>query len=116
MWRRLTRTARLPSDYYWKVLSGGARDAALPPHRGLCATRRSCSAQNPRKSHASHARRRAVSHSPRDLVLAWNTHELRAIPRNSSVTHIAICPYFAQMAHRLCRSQRLYPRLQPEAT
>jgi hypothetical protein len=52
---------------------------------------------------------------PRDIARAWKLHELKLIPRDARVTHIAIDPYFAQLAPKLGRSRRLYRGLRPSA-
>jgi hypothetical protein len=116
MWRRLNAHGTVAHDYYWKVLAAERVMRLYRHDRGALAYEARLQARKNSSEEVMHPRSATPRfHSPRDLVRAWKTHELRAIPRNASVTHIAIGPYFAQMAHRLGRSQRLYRGLRPEA-
>jgi hypothetical protein len=116
VWRRLTRGGEVAHDYYWKVLAAkrvmrlyrGDRAALLYEAHLQARKNSSEEVMHPRSSTQQFD-------TPRDLVRAWRRHELRAIPRNASATHIAISPYFGQLAHRLGRSQRLYRGLRAEA-
>jgi hypothetical protein len=116
IWRRLNARGAVAYDYYWKVLAA-ERVMRLYRHgRGALAYEGRLQARKNSSEEVMHPRSATPRfHTPRELVRAWKKHELRAIPRNASVTHIAIGPYFAQMAHRLGRSQRLYRGLRPEA-
>jgi hypothetical protein len=116
MWRRLNAHGTDAYDYYWKVLAAQRVMRLYRHDRGALAYESLLQARKNSSEEVMHPRSSTPRfHSPRDLVRAWKTHELRAIPRNASVTHIAIGPFFAQMAHRLGRSQRLYRGLRPEA-
>ncbi|MDX6473495.1 MAG: hypothetical protein QOK22_2311 [Gaiellaceae bacterium] len=116
IWRRLTDRGQVASDYYWKVLAAERVMRLYRANSGALAYEARLQARKNSSEEVMHPRSATPRfHSPRDLVRAWKTHELRAIPRNATVTHIAIGPYFAQMAHRLGRSQRLYRGLRPGA-
>jgi hypothetical protein len=116
MWRRLNAHGAVAYDYYWKVLAAERVMRLYRHDRGALAYESKLQSKKNSAEEVMHPRSATPRfHSPRDLVRAWKKHELRAIPRNASVTHIAIGPYFAQMAHRLGRSQRLYRGLRPEA-
>jgi hypothetical protein len=116
MWRRLNAHGTIASDYYWKVLAAERVMRLYRNDRGALAYEAKLQARKNSSEEVMHPRSATPRfHSPRELARAWKKHELRAIPRNASVTHIAIGPYFAQMAHRLGRSQRLYRGLRPEA-
>jgi hypothetical protein len=116
MWRRLNAHGTVAYDYYWKVLAAERVMRLYRHDRGALAYESKLQSKKNSSEEVMHPRSSTPRfHSPRDLVRAWKKHELLAIPRNASVTHIAIGPYFAQMAHRLGRSQRLYRALRPEA-
>jgi hypothetical protein len=116
MWRRLNAHGSVAYDYYWKVLAAERVMRLYRHDRGALAYESLLQGRKNSAEEVMHPRSATPRfRAPRDLVRAWKTHELRAIPRNASVTHIAIGPYFAQMAHRLGRSQRLYRGLRPEA-
>jgi uncharacterized protein YcbK (DUF882 family) len=116
VWDRLNAHGAVASDYYWKVLAAERVMRLYRNDRGALAYEARLQARKNSSEEVMHPRSSTARfHSPRELVRAWKKHELRAIPRNASVTHIAIGPYFAQMAHKLGRSQRLYRGLRPEA-
>jgi hypothetical protein len=116
MWRRLNAHGSVAYDYYWKVLAAERVMRLYRRDRGALAYEGRLQARKNSSEEVIHPRSATPRfHTPRELALAWKKHELRAIPRNASVTHVAIGPYFAQMAHRLGRSQRLYRGLRPEA-
>lgn len=116
MWRLLNANGPIAYDYYWKVLAAERVMRLYRSDRGALLYETQLQSRKNSSEEVMHPRSATSQfRSPRDLVKAWKTHELRAIPRNASVTHIAIGPYFAQMAHKLGRSQRLYRGLRPEA-
>lgn len=116
IWRALTVHGSVAHDYYWKVLAAERVMHLYRSDRGALVYEAHLQARKNSAEEVMHPRSSTPRfHSPRDLVRAWKTHELRAIPRNASVTHIAIGPYFAELAHSLGRSQRLYRGLRPEA-
>lgn len=116
VWRRLVSRGDVAHDYYWKVLAAQRVMRLYRGNRAALVYEAHLQARKNSSEEVMHPRSSTQRfYSPRDLVHAWRTHELRAIPRNASATHIAIGPYFAQLAHRLGRSQRLYRGLRPEA-
>jgi hypothetical protein len=112
-WRRLNALDDSTRDYYWKVLAA-ERLMWLYRHdrRALAFEQR----QQARKSSAEEVLHPASVtprfRSPRALAAAWRRHELRRIPRGH---HLALARSFAQMAHSLGRSGRLYRGVRPGA-
>jgi len=112
-WARLANLSDDTRDYYWKVLAA-KRLMRLYRHdrRALFFQAR----QQARKSSAEEVLHpRSVTprfRSPRQIAGAWRAGHLRRIPRGH---HLVLAPTFAQMAHRLGRSKRLYRGLNRDA-
>jgi hypothetical protein len=101
-------------DYYWKVL---AAQRVMRLYRRDPAALTYVSRLQSRKSSAEevmHPRSRTLRFTtPSAIAGAWKRHLLRAIPRDTTRTHISISPFLGQEAHALGRSRRLYAGLRP---
>ena len=112
VWRRLAPRG----DYYWKVLAAERvmrlyrRDPAALAYEARLQARKSSAEE------VLHPRARTSRFAnPAALARAWRHHVLRAIPRDGHRAHVALAGSFAQEAHRLGRSRRLYRGLRPQA-
>jgi hypothetical protein len=112
-WRRLNALDDDTRDYYWKVLAAERLMRLYRHDRPALAFEER---QQARKNSAEEVLHPASVtprfRTPRELARAWRRHELRPIPRGH---HLVLAPSFAQMAHRLGRSARLYRGLRPAA-
>jgi uncharacterized protein YcbK (DUF882 family) len=116
IWQRLNREGTVARDYYWRVLAAQRvlrlyrRDRAALSYEIHLQARKSSSEEvmHPRPTTPRF-------HAPREVARAWKLHDLRMIPRDARTTHVAIGPYFAQMAPKLGRSRRLYRGLREPA-
>jgi hypothetical protein len=115
-WRRLASLSDMSRDYYWKLLAAERvmrlyrHDPAALAYEARLQARKSSSEEvmHPRPATPRFA-------TPNDLARAWKHQVLRAIPRDARRTHISLGPSFAQEAHKLGRSRRLYRGLRPQA-
>jgi hypothetical protein len=101
-------------DYYWKVLAA-KRVLRLYRHdrAALAFEQRQQWRKNSAEEVLHPAYRTPRFASPRAIAGAWRRHVLRAIPRDTRRTHIAIARSFGDQAHKLGRSRRLYRGLRP---
>jgi hypothetical protein len=116
IWRRLNREGRIVRDYYWRVLAA-QRVMKLYRHQPAALSYEiRLQARKASSEEVMHPRPTTPRfHKPREIARAWKQRELKMIPRDARATHIAIGPYFAQLAPRLGRSRRLYRGLRPQA-
>jgi Family of unknown function (DUF5715) len=116
VWQRLSRNGAVARDYYWKVLAAERVMRLYRSDRGLLAYEARLQARKNSSEEVLHPRRATPQfHTPRDIAVAWERHELRAIPRDSAVTHIRVSRFLGQLSHRFGRSRRLYAGLRPQA-
>jgi hypothetical protein len=106
--------AHRDGDYYWTVLAAERvmrlyrHDRAALTYEAHLQARKNSSEEvmHPRPSTPQFK-------TPDALSRAWRQHVLRAIPRDSSRTHIAVSRFMGEEAHKLGRSVRLYRGLRP---
>ncbi len=115
-WQRLLALGDMTRDYYWKVLAAERVMRLWRHDRTALITEE---LQQLRKSSAEEVLHPfAVTprfRTPNAIAAARRRHTLRAIPRPSDGTHLALDASFGQMARRLGRSRRLYRALRPDA-
>jgi hypothetical protein len=105
---------RRDGDYYWSVL---AAERVMRLYRHSPSALAYEAHLQGRKNSAEeflHPRPSTPQFRTPDAVArAWRQHVLRAIPRNSSRTHVVISRSMGEEAHKLGRSERLYRGLRP---
>jgi hypothetical protein len=107
-------TAHRGGDYYWTVLAAERVMRLYRHDRAALAYEAQLQARKNSSEEVMHPRPSTPRfRTPNAIARAWRQHVLRAIPRNSSRTHIAISRFMGEEAHKLGRSARLYRGLRP---
>jgi uncharacterized protein YcbK (DUF882 family) len=107
-------TSHRGGDYYWTVLAAERVMRLYRHDRAALAYEAHLQARKNSSEEVMHPRSSTPQfRTPTAIARAWRQHVLRAIPRNSSWTHIAISRFMGEEAHKLGRSARLYRGLRP---
>lgn len=103
-------------DYYWRVLAARRIMHLYRRHPQALAYEAHLQSRKNSAEEVMHPRPVTPQFkTPDAIAAAWRRHALRAIPRDTAHTHIAISRFLGQEAHALGRSRRLYTGLRPVA-
>ena len=114
IWHRLGAGGDTARNYYWKVVAA-EHVLRLYRHGALSYVAR---LEGNKNSAEEVLHPRADTHrfgTPDAIARAWKHHILRAIPLDTSRTHVAVSGTLGQEARKLGRSRRLYRGLRPAA-